>query len=383
MPLADAKAKVVAHLRAALQAGDYPAGARLPTERALAESLGFDRRTVRAALRLLEEDGLVRRLSPHVRIAAYAAERLPAVFMRNSVLLITEEDSDETDDHRGTVRHQVDQGLVAAAQAAHLHVLTFHRSRLDPTELASALALHPRGVAVTEPALLGGAVMQFLPSSCARYGVPLVTCSDAPACQAVDRVVSDHAIGGALLTDWLVNRGCRRILEVGVSPDSAYWVAARTRGHRERCAAADIEPLPRMQVPGVFLVDRGRAEFERAVRFFAGYLAEWLVPGRVDAIMAQNDIDAVLVLEACRVLGVAPTQQPVVTGYDALLADHPIRNWTSCRPAVTVDKHNREQGAQMLAHLLERHGASLPRKPVRRLVAPELVMVPGTSPSHP
>ncbi|MDO5494869.1 MAG: GntR family transcriptional regulator [bacterium] len=48
------------HLRAAISAGDYSAGSRLPTEFELAKTLGVSRSTVRAAIRELAVLGLVR-----------------------------------------------------------------------------------------------------------------------------------------------------------------------------------------------------------------------------------------------------------------------------------------------------------------------------------
>lgn len=378
MPTADVKAKVVARLRDALRAGNIPPGGRLPTERSLAEQEGCDRRTARAALALLEAEGSVRRISPHVRVAAHPVDRASAAFMRNGLLLVTErqEDSESSPDAYLFLR-EVDVGVLAVAQAEGLHLLTFHRSRLDTHELSSALALQPRGVIVTEPALSGGAMLRLVPPLCRKFAVPLVVCSDGPECALLDRVVSDHEEGGRRLCAWLVSQGCRRIVEVGVSPESAYWVAARTRGYRDACLRAGLEPQPRIQIPSVFWAARSRAEFDRAVRFFAGYLAEGLARGPVDALMAQNDIDAVLVMEACQVLGLVGSRMPKVTGYDNILAGHPIRKWSGFRPAATMEKHNRQQGEAMVGLALARSGGKLTHGAVRRVVAPDMVVDSG------
>jgi DNA-binding FadR family transcriptional regulator len=52
---------IAAQLRAAIVAGSYVAGDRLPPERDIARALGASRTTVRNALRLLEDDDLVTR----------------------------------------------------------------------------------------------------------------------------------------------------------------------------------------------------------------------------------------------------------------------------------------------------------------------------------
>ncbi|HEX5908465.1 MAG TPA: GntR family transcriptional regulator [Propionibacteriaceae bacterium] len=54
-------ARVVRSLRRRLSQGEWAAGARLPSEPALAEELGVSRVTVRAALAQLENDGIVNR----------------------------------------------------------------------------------------------------------------------------------------------------------------------------------------------------------------------------------------------------------------------------------------------------------------------------------
>ncbi|GGM54280.1 FadR/GntR family transcriptional regulator [Dactylosporangium sucinum] len=52
--------RVIAHVEAALAAGDLRVGSRLPAERVLAAELGVSRATVREGLRVLEAMGLVR-----------------------------------------------------------------------------------------------------------------------------------------------------------------------------------------------------------------------------------------------------------------------------------------------------------------------------------
>src|SRR3954452_24500925 len=53
---------IASGLRRRVAAGDLSPGERLPSEPELARSLGVSRSSLRAAIALLEEDGLVRRL---------------------------------------------------------------------------------------------------------------------------------------------------------------------------------------------------------------------------------------------------------------------------------------------------------------------------------
>lgn len=57
-------------LRERITSNEMPEGDRLPSETALAEQAGVSRSTVREALRMLEEAGLVERVSPRVMIVA-------------------------------------------------------------------------------------------------------------------------------------------------------------------------------------------------------------------------------------------------------------------------------------------------------------------------
>jgi DNA-binding GntR family transcriptional regulator len=50
-----------AKIRASIESGEYPNGGLLPTERELALIFGFSRQTVREALRILNEAGLIER----------------------------------------------------------------------------------------------------------------------------------------------------------------------------------------------------------------------------------------------------------------------------------------------------------------------------------
>src|ERR1039458_8215170 len=52
---------IAENLRARVQAGELRAGAQLPSEPTLARDLGVSRSSLRAAIALLEEDGLLRR----------------------------------------------------------------------------------------------------------------------------------------------------------------------------------------------------------------------------------------------------------------------------------------------------------------------------------
>ena len=61
-------------LRERITSGDLRVGDRLPSESALAEQAGVSRSTVREALRILEQGGLVERASPRIMVVADRSE---------------------------------------------------------------------------------------------------------------------------------------------------------------------------------------------------------------------------------------------------------------------------------------------------------------------
>jgi GntR family transcriptional regulator, transcriptional repressor for pyruvate dehydrogenase complex len=72
-------------LRERISSNEMPEGARLPSETALAEQAGVSRSTVREALRMLEEAGLVERVSPRVMVVARRTDDRAFVELRREL----------------------------------------------------------------------------------------------------------------------------------------------------------------------------------------------------------------------------------------------------------------------------------------------------------
>jgi DNA-binding FadR family transcriptional regulator len=72
--IARAYEQLAALLRERITSGDLREGDRLPSETALAKQAGVSRSTVREALRILEQSGLVERASPRIMVVADRSE---------------------------------------------------------------------------------------------------------------------------------------------------------------------------------------------------------------------------------------------------------------------------------------------------------------------
>lgn len=114
---------IAAELRAGIEAGCYPPGAKLPTEAALASRFGVNRHTVRQALAHLAEAGLIRTRRGAGAFVAHAATDYPI-----------------------GARVRFHQNLRAAGRIPDRRILSVETRRAAPDE-AAALGLAP-GAAV-------------------------------------------------------------------------------------------------------------------------------------------------------------------------------------------------------------------------------------------
>lgn len=69
------RAQVVSHLRGWIEDGTLSQGQQLPSERTLAQQLGVSRETVRSALEVLFEEGLIRPNGARSRIVSVPVDQ--------------------------------------------------------------------------------------------------------------------------------------------------------------------------------------------------------------------------------------------------------------------------------------------------------------------
>ena len=201
-----------------------------------------------------------------------------------------------------------------------------------------------------------------------------VVFSGSDYCHAgFDRVASDHQQGGALVTQWLLDRGCRRILPVSVFDPNQAWLRQRYLGY---CKAINASAMPRQKLLCANVGPLSVASFvdlPQQARALVGYLLPAFAEAasRPDALMCANDVTAALAIRALRYLGVQPNHEVMVSGYDGL---HQLsqRSWEPEMPAVTVFQQFAVQGVALADLLVARlRGETGPAREV--LVAPSLI----------
>jgi DNA-binding LacI/PurR family transcriptional regulator len=377
------RARAANTLRHWLQNGRFAVSEILPTEQALCDQLQVSRWTVRAALRQLEIEGLILSQKGPGRLRGRMAQ--PSGSFRNSlmdkvVVLITDVPK-PMPYVKGGLLYAMDSGAVTAIQEARMHLFVLHPDSLSEEDISRLIADAPLGVAV------GSSVADFAPRRelllrlCGR--VPLVVAGNDSLWAPCDRVVSDHEAGTYALTNWLIQRGKKRILRLWLADaEERYWLHARDRGFERAMADAGYPLVPQMVINDLpHVAHPTLAQFEKNVRAVASHLIEYLVRGeqRVDTIMATSDSYACLIAAACRLFGLTPNKDVWIVGYDNFWPVAPERAFIDFIPLATVDKQNHTVGLKMIELLRRRIAGELPQEAQCILVEPELVVPDAAS----
>ena len=365
------RARVLREVRHWIETGTLEHDQPMPSERTLAERFGVDRRTVRGALNLLSEEGLLRGNGGKLRLVVGPSRRAdnsgPGL-LKDAVVVVAPTVSQLSGARIAPGWSlNVVLGAVLAVREAGLDVLTVHPERFCREIAERVAADRPHGVIVPDFNQHDRIV------ACAELarecGMNVVAYGDDPELATFDRVTSDHEAGAYELTRWLIGQGRRRILNVWPAPATLYWFPERRAGYERAMREAGLPVLEPVLVP--------LAEGDHAFlsRLWAGHLIESLQgEGAVDAIMLVSDGHSDIVADACRCFGKVPNRDVAIVGYDNYWADLPeVPSATA--PLATVDKLNIESGTQLVRLLLDRGAGRLPAAPQRVVVAPRLVIV--------
>lgn len=367
------------HLREGILSGRWNGPTRFPAENELVDTLGISRGTVRAVLRQLETEGLLRSERGRGRIVVGHQNALMA-----QTVAILRHDAVQPEPFRNTgAAKAVEAAVTETLRSSGRHVLSLHTDSLRTDVLDRLVAERPSGVVADEEAAMlpeGLRALQRL----AAAGSAVVVNGDMPGAEHFDRVVSDHAEGSFCLTRWLLERGYRRLLRVWEDIGPRYWLTARDEGFERAMCEAGLEPgrplLAKCVTPPVDQEDPSAAEvFELRARQYAGFLADVALPEPLpDVLIAMNDVSMLLIARALRILGRTPGQEISVVGYDSFWPHCKDRRFEPYIPLATVDKQNGLIGRQTAEVVLARIQKKLPPQPQRILVKPELVVTPPT-----
>ncbi len=375
------KARSVRTLKQWIHQGQLLRGEQLPAENELARLLNVSRTTVRAAVKALEQEGLLRYNENRRRIIVGPAQPSGGLVADTVAILthLTDTPSDHLPSQAQTGWERYIQiGLIDSLRGARMHALTLHIDLLQNELIQTLIAHPPRGLVVLRPSLHPSASLE-LAIALRDKGVPVVFYGFTDLAK-FDTVASDSAAGCYELTNWLISRGRRRLLRVWpASPkgEKPKWLRERAAGFERAITEHGLELLPVTEYPNLWNPQVDTQEhFELRARLMAGYLVEHLKgPKPVDALLALTDGDCYALAAACRILGKEPNRDIAIVGYDNYWQESPDGHWETSRPLATVDKLNISIGHELTSLLLARLKGKLPPEPQLRLIQPELKII--------
>ncbi len=366
-------------LRRLIEHGRIPAGEALPSERDLARRLRLARGTVRQALALLEEDGLIDCSHGRVRRVSSRNPKAKGLMVSTIALLATLPRPEEIPGFTPAWDPyiQIHAGKRLEAQGYHLLAINPRTLGSDASGLlsdrpAGVMAMHEVGESPMGRELL---------STLSKAGLPVVVYGDSPELSGLDHVASDHQQGAYELSRWLVERGCKRVLRLWRFPQQHHWVTQRDAGYVQAMREAGLPVLEAVRTPELEHDVEHRDQFEHVVRVLAGYLYEHVVTAGepVDAVMTATDSHAVEIAAALRYLGKKPNEDVKLVGYDHAWPQVPSAQWEPAGPLATMDKNNAALAEAMVKLLLDRVGGSAEPAAQHVRLAPTLVCLEKSS----
>jgi DNA-binding LacI/PurR family transcriptional regulator len=189
----------------------------------------------------------------------------------------------------------------------------------------------------------------------------------------VDAVMSNHFEGGQQVVQHLIDQGYREIVYLAHEPIQLPSIAERLRGYQAAMNKSKLKPRAPFVV-GI-PIELGYVQDQNSPTVHENLAVETIAellrgPQRPEAIVAMNDLIAMLVMEAAEQAGLSIPGDLGLVGFDNL--DSAITN-----NLTTVAQRPYEIGSEAACLLLERiHGNKDPNKQIQ---LPTQLIVRGSS----
>ena len=327
-------------LRQQIVSGVLKAGASIPHERALAESLQVSRKTTRRAILELTHEGLLRRIRGR---GTFVRDSVAPPSVSRGCVLVASQFSPFRSNYYGSIL----EGVYKAAQQSSTYIAFEYIVQPYDVTLAN-IQRHGMlkgivAVGVSDPALL----QQFL-----RLKVPMVLVdSEQPADKPLfDMVTPDAETGMYAAVNYLQELGHKEIVLLSAENVKGS-MAGRVSGYRRAMKDARPRALPERIVAASYCPEAAYAATTRI-------LNESNVP---TAIVCVGDDFAVGAVEAVKDAGRKVPEDISVAGYGDLGA------FTS--PRLSTVRVPKEEMGSIAMRLLEMRRAH-PASPLQRIVLP-------------
>lgn len=375
-PRLSPRERIVRWIADAIASGKLKPGDAVPSVRELAATLGMAVNTAAAGLLEAERRRIIERRGPgaHKRFVPVAASAAPLASATVCVLGALGSFADGITAPRWSDSYLALE-LVPRLSAARKHVTILNGDVLAEPDLDALFRAPPAGMVVTGAINEQPAAIAAL-SRCRKAGLPVVVYGNAPELRSFDRAYVDHRAGEREITEWLLARGCRRIVPLFPSEPSKFWERERIEGYAEAMRAAGLEPAPCMAMGDEEL--KRDSVGRRRFRFFKALAVDAIIQlrrkGGVDALLCISDEWALVAIAAIRDLGLEPNRDILVAGYDNYTRGGQFEGFEAGRPIVTMDKRSDRTAADLAALLVARMDGALPPEPQVRTHRQELVV---------
>lgn len=373
------RAEVVNVLRSGMSVGSIVAGQILPSASSLSESLGVNRRTVHAALDILAQEGLIQSNG-----AGYRVVNVPPPptqnLLQDTVLVLSQGDFEPILERQGPGWDaQITQGAMKAVRGLGLHAFVMHPDLLRNSDIERLVSQRPRGVVITETYSHFEHLREIIEAFRAAH-IPAVLYSGDPQFSSYCRVMSDQEDGAFALTNYFIERGCRRILNVWPDQTGCYWLEQRWKGYERAMRAAGLEPLRAVKVPDQAPL-LTQETFEQTARSWCGPLVEFLSgQTRADAVLLASDGFTSVMAATLRLFSLKPNEDVLLGGFDNYYSEMPNKAFDPTLPVITVDKNNHQIGEALVVSLGDCTHPTAKNSPLCRLIKPTLLEVHRAGP---
>lgn len=298
--------EIASALRQALRRSP-PKSGKLPAERALCRQFGAQRNTVRQALEVLNDEGLIRSVGKSGWYLVSGSERGPSAQLKGSrIVLVTVGRSS------GANLTQLREGVQEAIRPHGAEVIHYDVPHSSLTETSAPLdqleALNPIGLIVWPDT---GCSSQFLLQVRRRH--PVVFVDRRAFGLETDSVAFDDREAGRAITSHLIGRGHKVIGFMGDEP-FAESVLLRWQGMR---AALYEAGLPFYWEFSAFTNGSGDPMFSSCARILLEGHAK-----KPTAIVCSNDTVASSLILSLRGMGLMVPEDVAVTGFGNDLVQH-------------------------------------------------------------
>ena len=375
--------QLVEHIRQQIVSGELGPGERLPSYAKMCKQYGVTQPTVTRCQEILEKEGYIERVwrkGTFVSLSfADKVETASGNIVQKSVVVLAGGAMVNWPTHQQTGWGEyIALGAINELRLCSRNVISVENCNLGKSDVKYLLQNLPAGVIIIGEPVTEGLMLETA-QQLQKAGVPVVVYGNSPELRQFDRVISDHEQGNYELTRWLIEQGCRRILQIHPEGgEESYWLKMRNQGYQRAMREAALWPLTSCFRSLWVSPEDDRDSFDNAARIIAKHLAPYLNLTKaegIQALMAVTDGEVYVLAAACRLLGKEPNKDVLLVGYDHYWEDSLERKHETVDPLATVDKRNPELGAALVQLLNERINGQLPENtPQCRVLTPRLIV---------